>query len=178
MKAKENFKSVLGIPQEDIAVLLGVTRTQWSMYELGQRSLPVHAMLELGNMMEYIQQPKFQSKELQSVLREEEEQSRKAIQKEMETTQYKMLVLGKKIKEVQRLRNENLAALRLAAYLETQTPEGLTHGMGEVIKVKALAMFKKYNGQLEKFQLRSATLKQHYKAMDLVLKSKRGEPAV
>lgn len=178
MKAKENFKSLFGIPQEDIAVLLGVTRTQWSMYELGKRSLPVHAMLELGNMMAYIQQQKFQSKELQSVLREEEEESLKVIQKEMDANKYKTLVLDKKIEEAERLRNENFAALRLAAYLEAQTPDGLTHGMGEVIKTKALAMFRKYNGQLEKLKLRSATLKQQNIILEQVLESKKGEPAV
>lgn len=40
MGTNKNFKSILGIQQEEIALLLGISRSHWSLYELGKRTLP------------------------------------------------------------------------------------------------------------------------------------------
>ena len=37
--------------QEDIAMLLRVTRSQWSMFELRKRDLPIGAKLKLAEML-------------------------------------------------------------------------------------------------------------------------------
>lgn len=41
--------------QEDMAMLLQVTRSQWSMYEIGERDLPFVAQEKLVKMIAFIQ---------------------------------------------------------------------------------------------------------------------------
>lgn len=54
MKHKKSLKETLGIPQEELAALLGVTRSQLSMYESGKRELPLTAIIELTGMLTYM----------------------------------------------------------------------------------------------------------------------------
>ena len=41
MEKNSTIQELLGISQENMAMILQITRTQWSMYVLGKRSLPV-----------------------------------------------------------------------------------------------------------------------------------------
>ncbi len=48
MKKDHAISTYLGITQLELAMLLGVSRSQFSMFELGKRDLPLHAMQLLG----------------------------------------------------------------------------------------------------------------------------------
>lgn len=56
MKKDKNMGALLGMQQEEMAMLLRVTRTQWSMYVLGERGLPPEAQLKLAEMFAFIAQ--------------------------------------------------------------------------------------------------------------------------
>ena len=43
MKYEATLQQLLGLKQDDIAMILQVTRGQWSMYVLGKRNLPAKA---------------------------------------------------------------------------------------------------------------------------------------
>ena len=55
MKKKQNIRILLGMSQEDLALILQVSRSQIAMYELGKRSLPVDAMEKLTVMLSVVQ---------------------------------------------------------------------------------------------------------------------------
>ena len=44
------IKNLLGIKQEDLAMILGVSRGQLSMYIIGKRNLPIEAKLILSEL--------------------------------------------------------------------------------------------------------------------------------
>ncbi|MCD0467239.1 hypothetical protein [Flavobacterium sp. ENC] len=56
MKKDKNIGALLGIQQEEMAMLLRVTRSQWAMYVSGQRGLPTEAQLKLAEMFAFIAQ--------------------------------------------------------------------------------------------------------------------------
>lgn len=55
MKPKEKIRSLLGITQIEMAMLLKISRAQWSMYESGKRNLPLPAQLMMAKMLAYMQ---------------------------------------------------------------------------------------------------------------------------
>jgi hypothetical protein len=48
-----DIKQILGMTQENMAMLLQITQSQWSMFVCGQRSLPVAATLKLAEMLQF-----------------------------------------------------------------------------------------------------------------------------
>lgn len=54
MKSKTFFKEPLLISQEEMAMLLGVTRSQWSMVALGERGLPLKAKANLDALIQNV----------------------------------------------------------------------------------------------------------------------------
>ena len=55
MQATNSLKSNLGLTQEEMALYLGVTRSQWSMYCIGRRSLPIEAIQKLTDLLTFSQ---------------------------------------------------------------------------------------------------------------------------
>jgi transcriptional regulator with XRE-family HTH domain len=51
MKKKSFFKEPLLISQEEMAMLLGITRSQWSMVALGQRGLSANVKTKLATLV-------------------------------------------------------------------------------------------------------------------------------
>ena len=52
-KSKQSCKS-FGLKQEEMAILLGITRAQWSMFESRKRSLPTAAMQIYAEMLAHV----------------------------------------------------------------------------------------------------------------------------
>lgn len=55
-KRTDNIGALLGIKQKDMAQLLNVHRSQWAMFESGQRNLPHHAKLLLAEMLLHLEE--------------------------------------------------------------------------------------------------------------------------
>lgn len=53
MKHENELRKLLGITQQDMAMLLGVGREHYAMFELGRRSLPSGAMLLLAELLSH-----------------------------------------------------------------------------------------------------------------------------
>lgn len=53
MKNQTAISALLGITQHEMATLLGISRSQWSMYELGRGSLPKAATVLLSELLDY-----------------------------------------------------------------------------------------------------------------------------
>lgn len=173
MKHKKSLKETLGIPQEELAALLGVNRSQLSMYESGKRELPLTAMIELTSMLTYMEKSKRNDKLFKEYQENEKQLTLKQLEKELQETVYLQLLLEKRMNVMQKIRNENLNALQLLDYLETKIPEK-NNILHQHIKNKALLQLKKNSDyQLERLgikkmilELQSKTLKQKIKTIN------------
>lgn len=55
MKKENPIRHLLGVTQLEAAMLLGITRSQWSMFESGKRDLPLPAQQLLADMLSFVQ---------------------------------------------------------------------------------------------------------------------------
>ena len=53
MENDKKIRTLLGMKQEDMDMLLRVNRSQWVMYEIGKRDLPLVAQLKLTEMLAF-----------------------------------------------------------------------------------------------------------------------------
>ena len=171
MEKKDTLKSLLGIGQEQIAVLLGITRSQWAMYEIGKRNLPLHAALELTKILHYMQRNDFKSIETLHFVKEEEEKIPELLKKEVQLNRYKVMALDKKIETAQKLRDQSLTALRLAEYLDNHANNERAAIMNTPIRSRAMDMLKKNNEIIRKHTLDKETLTLRNAAIAKILKA-------
>ncbi|MBS7787477.1 helix-turn-helix transcriptional regulator [Flavobacterium sp. CYK-55] len=54
MKKTVKLNKMLGLNQYDVAMLMGITRSQWSMFESGKRQLPHQATLLLSEILKHL----------------------------------------------------------------------------------------------------------------------------
>lgn len=97
MKSEETFSTLLGLKQEQVAMLLQVSRSRWSMYELGLRRLSPEAMEILL--------------ELTAIIKTMPEEAMQPSPEEMEAH---LVLIDEKIKEntyQQRVLSDKIAAL-------------------------------------------------------------------
>ena len=78
---KNNISTSLGLKQQELAQLLQVSRSQLSLYELGKRSLPIHAMEKLTIMLALAQKGKVKSEMKKSISNEEQNVLKKILLK-------------------------------------------------------------------------------------------------
>jgi transcriptional regulator with XRE-family HTH domain len=55
MKTRNSLRTALNLKQEDMAMLLGVSRAHWGMYEIGKRELPPRASQLLFELLEKLE---------------------------------------------------------------------------------------------------------------------------
>ena len=170
MKDIDTFKKLLGITQEEIAIILDTTRSQWSMYEIGKRNLPFSAALEFTKMMKYIQENSSKEIEIKYSSEEYEKQVYNQLKKEMKKNRYELDGLNIKIEQVQRFYDDGLAALRVVEYLDTQPENERIVSVKKLIRCKAITKLRKNNELLHKhnldrqiLQLRNAVIEKEIK---------------
>ncbi|NHM06661.1 helix-turn-helix transcriptional regulator [Flavobacterium sp. CYK-4] len=134
MKKKESLSALLGLSQQDMALLLGVTRGQFSMFEIGKRSLPTAALGKLAAILSH--------------LKEREAHAKKHPEPINEKLLNECLMAYEREKELERLRRqrrlEKLEQKRAAAqklqWLADYLSQGKTadaHGAKQIIAYKA-----------------------------------------
>jgi len=172
MKKTQTIKAILGLTQEEIAILLGLSRSQWSMFELGKRDLPVQAMQELASMLAHQQTNKAIPKILQLLQKKEKKQTHQQLEKELQEVVYLKMLLEQKIKVTEKIRSESLAALATVAYLKTKEDSLLKMEALVAIEKRALRQLKKYSEPiLTHLQHRQHTLQQQEAWLSQKIKS-------
>jgi transcriptional regulator with XRE-family HTH domain len=155
MKKSENIREILGVSQEDLAVLLKVTRSQLSMYELGKRDLPTSALLQLAPILKFMHE---ESLKLGSadLLKFQAEQQKKVLEQLLKENQYKQKLLERKLEIAEKKYQSNVAAMQLMRYLEREAPETR---LIKVIEAKATSELEK-NGLevLTKYKIQKEVL--------------------
>ncbi|RXR35423.1 XRE family transcriptional regulator [Flavobacterium piscinae] len=120
------FKDITGLTHDEMATVLGVHRSQWSMYVSGKRSLPLEATIKLNELLQSIQKNKV-NKAHRAVLVTENKSVIQAWQKKLTDLNINLFQVNKKIEEMQKTRNQLYAGLTTLAFLKAQKEHNVVH---------------------------------------------------
>ncbi|KIX20205.1 hypothetical protein SY27_13750 [Flavobacterium sp. 316] len=160
MKKRKIFKTPMLFSQEEMAMLLGITRSQWAMFEIGQRDIPSSAKLKLATLIKGVNVlSKVATKELPH---HKIQQSKKEeiLYTQLKENRLQQLIIERKLAKLKKNYQEAENTLQFVALLKgnkniTVREEAVLN----VVQAKALVVLDR-NGlhlQLEQ-QLRLSTL--------------------
>jgi len=153
MKNATTIKSLLGFTQEETAVLLGVSRGQWSMYVAGKRDLPSDAKKQFIAMLS-LQNAKATFHEKEKFVASEQQKTQEWLKQELSNLQFTKKLLDKQLLTIENKRTECFAALEMIHILETQ-PIKAPIDILKDIKTRATNTLNKYSlHRLEELQMK------------------------
>ncbi|BFM45367.1 hypothetical protein CFS9_40080 [Flavobacterium sp. CFS9] len=117
MKKEKQIVELLGIKQEDMAMLLQVTRSNWAMYLSGKRDLPVAAKLKLSEMLAFSRQFDGRDQHNFEHIETQKVKTKKFLEKQLSTNKHKQLVTSKRLESHQKKYEAALITLQLAEFL-------------------------------------------------------------
>ena len=171
MRKNKNIRDVLGITQEELAMLLGITRTQLAMYETKKRDIPLSAKQKLAELLTSLQKNKSISEYSNQIIATVKKKAHEWLQKEFKELEYKVLLLDRKIKKSMQVREEAFKALEVVQYLESKKDkeqgsalrqaqcDNLSHRLAKTIKNRAEKTLNKNSLQhLYELQLKKESL--------------------
>ena len=174
MKKRENIRDAFGISQEDLAIVLKVSRSQLAMFETGKRQLPSTALLQLAEILRYLQEDASKSADTTSLLKAQAIQKEKALEHLVKENHYKQFALEKKLNVLEKKYNASLSAFQLMKYLEKQDvkKEEFEKLMAKIIERKALAdLEKNVLAMLTKYKIEKEVLQAEEKIILQFLKN-------
>lgn len=101
MKKDTTFKSSLLLSQEEIALLLGIKRSQYAMYEIGKRDLPTAALLKLSKLTNYADTLSQLTKREFPYHKIQQAKKQELLLKQIKNNKFEQLLVEKKIKQLQ-----------------------------------------------------------------------------
>ena len=168
---KNNISTSLGLKQQELAQLLQVSRSQLSLYELGKRSLPIHAMEKLTIMLALAQKGKVKSEMKKSISNEEQNVLKKILLK----NNHQQLIVERKIKALEKKQNALVTSKKLIAHLLKN--EGKIN-KNELVVLKSIEVklkkqeIEKYNTALLQLEIKKEVLVFEEKVLQKKLQSK------
>lgn len=115
MNEKQTFKSLLGLCQEDLALILKVPRRTFNKYEQGTRNLPTAALELLAEIVEYVYAPSDKAKAVG--VEQQEVQKQQAVQRMLEDNEFLQTATARKIESVQQKYAAKMKALQVLDFL-------------------------------------------------------------
>lgn len=119
MEKKRVFRSLSGLTQLEIAMLLKVTRSQWSHYEANRRDLPNDAGIRAQEMLSYMSSPKAIAFQKSSKPGYEKSKTKLMIEKRITENEYQLAGIARKIFGVEKKLDNYLKAVRLMEFLNS-----------------------------------------------------------
>lgn len=117
MRKEPYIRTLLGVTQLEMAMLLHINRTQWSMYELGLRPLPSHAMQLMGEMIIHAENHKKKARGLPTPSAQHLKQQYKKLEYLLREIEFQQLTLSRKIAAVTKKQAAQLKLLQRADFL-------------------------------------------------------------
>lgn len=118
-KTTETIASFLGITQRQMALLLQVPRSQWSMYEIGKRNLPLKTKELLAEMLAFLRVEE-KNFNVQKHRIAQEESKKICLEELLKDKEYLLYDLGKKIKQLEQKYETSLTAIGFVEYIKTR----------------------------------------------------------
>lgn len=167
MKKQLTIREQLGLKQEELALLLQVTRSQLSLYEIGKRKLPAHAIAKLATLLSFAQS-KSETEELEA---KNEPTERGLLKRLLIKNQHQQLLVEKKLQALQKKENAAKASNKIVNHLIEQAKT-----KKEMKLIESLALKKKYENNVESIVL--LQIKKEVLAFEEKIIKKRLEIAV
>jgi len=144
MQKAKTISKLLGIKQEELAVLLKVNKSQLAMFETGKRDLPIAAMQQLASMLQFVQEESLKSSSAE-LLKSQTEQKKKVLEQLLKENQYKQKLLEKKLEIAENKLQSNSTAMQLMRFLDNEaTKKGDSpNGLVKLIEARAASELKK-----------------------------------
>lgn len=166
MKKSQSISSLLGLTQEDLALILNVDRSRFAKYELGSRDIPLAAKQLLAEMIQYTCGPEVAT--TTSHLATQHAQKHRAVQRMLKENEYQQLLTARKIESVEAKYTGKLQALKLVEFLslreeakevtEPSILRTITYKASKSLKSQGLDVLFKLKLKLEMLQLEKLLL--------------------
>ena len=83
--------------QEDMAMLLQVNKSQWTMHEIGQRDLPIDAQLKLADILAFVKHTYNEAVNVFLDIQGQKEETKKLVEKLKLVNEHKLLIAKRKL---------------------------------------------------------------------------------
>ncbi|HEX8269472.1 MAG TPA: helix-turn-helix transcriptional regulator [Flavobacterium sp.] len=170
-KAKPS--AILGLKQSDLAMLLGIPRGHYSMYESGQRSLPSHASILLSEMLAHVQAPGAQARAAASHGKQQGGLAAE-IERMLGENRYRQLMMEKKIEAAMKKHEAEMRRVKLADFFENKpagkmksAPQFLSQCNTRAERSMLPAMLFKLQLKMQLLQHEEVLLKKHLGSLTL-----------
>ncbi len=170
MKKEHPIRTLLGITQEEIAMLLGVSRGQWSMFEIGKRDLPLPAKQLLAEMLAYVQISGPNAKQTPQI----HQPIRQQLERLLHENEYQQARVLRKIDTATKKYEAQLRLQQLSNFLENRlSSKQAPIGSADMLAVKILkidqaqtsAVIVQQEHQLELLQFERSLLEKKLKSL-------------
>ena len=145
MEKNSTIQELLGISQENMAMILQITRTQWSMYVLGKRSLPVAATLKLAEILNFVTKPEIISQKSVNVSVLDESKKEMFFETQKNINKHQQIITKNKLNAIQKKNNTAFSTLKIISFLETKESTQENQNVYNSIKQNAETNIKKNN---------------------------------
>lgn len=121
MKKSSSFSGLLGLTQEELALLLEVDRSRLAKYQKGSRDIPVAAKQLLAEMVQHISSLATDEK---TIIHPTEQLAQKlqAVQKMLKENEYQQMATARKIISIEAKYTAKIKALQLVEFVSRNTP--------------------------------------------------------
>jgi transcriptional regulator with XRE-family HTH domain len=135
MKKEQTVTTLLGITQQDVALLLGISRSQWSMFESGHRDLPLPAKQLLAEMLTHVQSQEAAAK---NTTLPPQKAKLQQLERLLRNNEYEQLLVARKIAVATKKQQAHARLLQLTLFLSTRnTGKHATPQVHQVLVAKA-----------------------------------------
>lgn len=159
MKKENVLKSLLGLSQEETAMLLCITRVQWAQYTTGRRDIPLEAKQKLAEVLTFLENNKKSTTKVLKITETENKKAKEGLAKELKALTHKILDLENKISKIKAVRAAAFNALEVAHFLELQEKAHPITRLPQFIEIRVKNTLKKNSLlQLQEWQLKKESL--------------------
>lgn len=120
MKKQSSITALLGLRQQDVAMLLQVHPSQWSMYESGKRDLPLAAKQLLAEILTYLKAPETTAKSLSQTKQQQTKQGQQYFEQLLLENEYQQQRLAKELAKLMKKRAAETSLLQLVDFLKSR----------------------------------------------------------
>ncbi|MEO5776681.1 MAG: helix-turn-helix domain-containing protein [Flavobacterium sp.] len=167
MKKQQTVRELLGLTQDELALVLQVSRSQFAKYELGMRDLPLRAKYLLAEMLQYLRDSETALKPSPVVVAQNA-QKLLSVEQMLKENEYQRMATARKITTDEARYQNKLKALQLVNFLSLR-PDGkgiteqaalrtISNKASKSIKQQGLASVFKLKMKLELLELEKLLL--------------------
>jgi len=159
MENEIKLQALLGLKQEYVAMILKVTRTQWSMFVLGKRDLPINAKLKLAELLTFVSSD-VNAADINALVLSTASKRRKIFETQQKSNLFQQMKVERKLKALVKKYEMAVASIKVIGFLEqSQSLSQHEQNFWALIKMDAVReMEKNCEVVQEKWQLKLKTL--------------------